>query len=137
MEKCVADVLLKRNGLKKTKQRVLLLDEIIEIGKSFTAAGLFEKFCNSMDLVTIYRTLNLFEKKRIIRVVLTGDEAKYYEISCIHNPIHPHFYCTICKSVSCLDEIKEKDIINLKEYGKNCSINDISIQLSGICHRCK
>ena len=90
-----------------------------------------------MDLVTIYRTLNLFEEKGIIREILSKDDTKYYEISCVHNPVHPHLYCRRCKTLSCLGELKEKDLINLKKYGVDCSVDDISIQFTGVCSKCR
>ena len=136
MEKCESRDVLKRMKLKVTRQRVILLDEIINMESTFTANSLYEKVKDHMDPVTIYRVLNIFKENNIIREVLSNDETKIYEISCIHNPIHPHFYCRSCKKLFCLKELKQEDYLIFKKYSKKFLIDDISIHISGLCDKC-
>ncbi len=137
MDKCISQILLKHNGLKITKHRIIILDEIIKIGVSFTAGNLFKKFSNIMDLVTIYRTLSLFEEKKIIRELLTREESKYYELSCMHNSVHPHFYCKKCKHLTCMDKLEYNDLVQLNENIADFFIEDISIEYTGLCSKCR
>jgi len=137
MDKCDSKVVLKRTKLKLTKQRVLLLEEIINMGSTFTAGSLYKKVEDNMDLVTIYRVLNAFVENNIIREVLSNDETKIYEMACIHNPVHPHFYCRSCKKLFCLKELKQEDYLLLKKYGKNFQVDNISVLISGFCDKCK
>jgi Fur family ferric uptake transcriptional regulator len=136
MDKCSARELLEANDLKVTKQREILLDEIIKTGVSFSANSLFKKLINSMDLVTIYRILNVLSVKKIIREVFCSDEARYYELSCVHNPVHPHFICGKCKEVFCLKELRSKDMLNLKKYAGALAVEDVSVMFAGTCSGC-
>jgi len=136
MDKCSSKNLLKKSNLKITKQRVFLLDEIISSESSFSANSLYITLSNNMDLVTIYRILNLFNDKKIIREIINKNDTKYYELACIHHPIHPHFLCKKCKELYCLKELNNKDIHNLNKYSKNFIVEDVKIQFSGICDKC-
>ena len=137
MEKCKSKDVLKRTKLKLTRQRILLLNEIINMETTFTAGTLHKKVKDDMDLVTIYRVLNVFLENSIIREVPSNDETKIYEMACIHNPVHPHFYCRSCKKLFCLKELKKEDYISLQKYSNNFLVDNISIQIYGLCDKCK
>ena len=137
MDKCNALTLLKEHELKVTKQRKLLLDEIIEIEESFSANTLYQNMHNEMDMATVYRILNIFKEKRIIREILSIDDTKYFELSCIHHPVHPHFFCKKCNNIVCLDQLKDQDLMILKKYSQDLTIDDIKISFTGLCNKCK
>ncbi len=137
MEKCKSNDVLKSTKLKLTRQRIRLLNEIIDMETTFTAGSLYKKVKDDMDLVTIYRVLNVFSKNKIIREVLSNNETKIYEMSCIHNPLHPHFYCRSCNKLFCLSELNQEDYISLQKYSKNFLVDSISIQIYGLCDKCK
>lgn len=137
MHKCNAKKILKENNLKITKQRLIILNEIIRTDTIFTANTFYKIYKNEIDLVTIYRILNIFLEKNIIREIPNTEEVKKYEMACMHNPVHPHFYCNKCKKLFCLDELKQSDINTLKKYAMKYMIENIGIQLSGLCSKCK
>ena len=137
MERCNPEEMLRRYNLKLTKQRLMVLEKIIEIQEPFTAYSLFDLLDESMDLVTIYRNLNTLKEKMILREIPTESETRLFELSCIHNPVHPHFYCSKCKKTYCLDEISKKDLDILKSYYTEGHIDGVVVQLSGICANCK
>lgn len=137
MNKCNASNLLKTNGLKLTKQRVRVLEIIISKEGIFSATDLFNNISREIDLVTIYRILSLFKEKKIIREILSNSESKKYEMACIHNPIHPHFSCRVCGKLYCMDAVESNLIPSLQAYCKDYILEDITIQLSGICSSCK
>lgn len=137
MDKCNALELLKKHGLKSTKQRVILLELILDLQSIFTAGSLFDQLEERMDLVTIYRILGVLHGKGIIREILTTDESKMFELSCIHNPVHPHFSCSQCGEIVCLEALDEDYQSKLLYKYSQYSIDDISIQLRGLCSRCK
>jgi len=136
MDRCDAKELLKSKNMKATKQRVQLLEEIIDKQILFTANDLFKKLSNQMDLVTIYRILNLFQESGLVREVFSNSDSKMYELSCIHNPVHPHFSCKVCGNIYCLDEIDKETLTNLKSRCIGFKVDDISMQFSGICNKC-
>jgi Fe2+ or Zn2+ uptake regulation protein len=137
MDKCNANNILKKNKLKSTRQRILLLEAIINSEKVFSANSLHERIKNRMDLVTIYRILSILLEKKIIREIVSNETTKFYELSCEHNPVHPHFICDKCKNIICLGEIDRKEIANLEKYSEDNLIKTIIIQFTGTCNKCK
>ena len=135
MEICNAKTYLKQNGLKVTRQRQILLQAIIDSEKIFSATSLHENVKECMDHVTIYRILKVFLDNNIIREVVSHDTIHFYELSCEHKPVHPHFICKKCKSILCLDDLNEKNISNLKKTAKDNAIE--YIQFSGTCKNCQ
>jgi Fe2+ or Zn2+ uptake regulation protein len=90
-----------------------------------------------VDKATIYRNIKSLLKKEIIREIKNSKGVGFYEINCkIHNPIHPHFECIICKKIYCLKELKSEDAISLSNYSP-FEIKEIEIKFKGICNECK
>ncbi|GAB6045787.1 hypothetical protein JCM11957_13850 [Caminibacter profundus] len=91
----------------------------------------------NIDKATIYRNLKNLLKKETIREIKNSEGIGYYELNCkIHNPIHPHFECKICKKIYCLKPLKAEDVISLSNY-TNFEIEKIDIKFKGICNECK
>lgn len=134
---CNSREILRDKKIKATRQRLELLDQIMLLDTMFTAQKLYELLSSSMDLVTIYRILQIFQEKGIIREVLGNCETKMFEMACKHNPIHPHFICNSCKEVLCLPVVDEKIIQSIRDSYSNLDIDKVSIHLSGLCKKCE
>ncbi len=137
MDRCDPYKLLSSHMLKVTKPRLLLLGWIIEKQELFTANILFKDHNEHMDLVTIYRILTVFSDYGLIREVLSNDKSRTYELACKHNPIHPHFNCKKCGKLFCLNSLPEKDLHSIQKLYSNFEIENISMNISGICEDCK
>jgi len=109
-------LLLSQNGIMSAKE----LQKIIKVDKA-----------------TIYRNIKNLISKKTIREIKNSQGISFYEINCkIHNPIHPHFECKICKKIYCLSPLKAEDVITLSHYS-NFDIEEIEIIFKGICNECK
>ena len=96
-----------------------------------------KKHLGDFDRVTLFRILNLFEKKNIIHSIRIDSESILYSICneyCsveghIHD--HVHFKCDSCNDVSCItvDQFPSISIPNYK-------ISSIDINVVGICNSC-
>jgi Fur family ferric uptake transcriptional regulator len=135
-DKCQAHNLLSENQLKITKQREDVLSRIIELDKPFNVNELRSVLGGNFDIVTIYRILEAFSRKGIVREVSSLNGVRYFELSCVHHPIHPHFICEHCHSIYCLGAIDYKDSLKLGKYADTHSISGISINFTGICGQC-
>jgi len=135
MDKCDAKNILIINRIKITNQRLSVLNEIINSEQIFSANSLFEVLSDNVDLATIYRILKLFKKKLIIREIGIKDNIKFYELSCIHHPVHPHFLCKKCNTLYCLEKIDDESFKILSNLAKDHIVENI--QLLGICNKCK
>lgn len=137
MDRCKSIDLLKNHGLKATKQRLILLDTILSLkDKIFTVKIIYSKLYGEMDQVTVYRILSNLNEKGIIREIFTSNDEKFYEISCIHNPVHPHFHCSKCKKITCLPASKKEKVESIREEYNDLIITDTLLNFSGICKLC-
>jgi Fur family ferric uptake transcriptional regulator len=63
------------------------------------------------DRTTIYRNLTELTEARLVNRVELGDHVWRFEVHRekehgSHAPGHPHFLCTTCGEVSCLDDVR-------------------------------
>lgn len=137
MESCDPFIVLTEKKIKKTSQRISVLQLIIDLKSPFTVAGLHSRLKESMDLATLYRIVNLYKENDIIREILTDNEERLYERSCIHNPVHPHLSCRVCGQIICLPEIPQNVLDSVKTLYHEHTIEDAVLQFSGICANCK
>ncbi len=138
MDTCNAKQLLQKNQIKGTKQRLLLLDKIISLtDKIFTAKSIYESVKENMDQATTYRILNVLKENGLIRELLTTDDEKRFELSCIHNPIHPHFHCKLCNKITCLPSVSPEKIFNFELFCGENLVEDVNIDFRGICKKCR
>lgn len=133
-----SEVVLNKAGLKKTLPRVALLDLFFKIKKPISASILFEKLKQEkVDKVTVYRTLEILEKKALIKRVNTGEREAQYELQ-DHTDDHHHIICLECKKVSDFTGCDSEGLINkaLKQVKDFKSITHHSFDLFGICNAC-
>lgn len=100
--------------------------------------SIIENELKDYNRITLYRTIKIFLEKGIIHEIsLSGENANYAICkdectSHTHQHNHVHFKCSECDQISCV-EIDSFPSINLPEY----EIEDVEIQLKGICKACK
>jgi len=129
---------LEKSGLKKTEPRLKLLNFAQKNKKIFSALDAFQALeKEGIDKVTIYRTLESFLKKGIIKRVDTGKrEAEYELIDEEHD--HHHIICITCKKIEdftgCDSEIFVKNALKSSKSFKN--ITHHSFDLFGVCNSC-
>ena len=132
---------LKRYGLKVTQARLLILTELKKSPTPINAENIFKKIGKKkIDLATIYRNIETFLDKKIIRKVDLGKNFISYELN---NDHHHHIVCQRCGFIE-----------DFKLPGKKCRINDLSekvlrstssfkktlehsFELFGICIKCE
>jgi len=136
MGTCKTDFLFRKADIRQTKKRRLILETLHDFSLPFSAYDLHKKLSETekIDLATVYRSLNLFYEKGLLRIVSkTGDFVRY-EVNCEHNPEHPHFICESCDSVECLPASKVCDISKMASGKK---VTHAQITLRGICEQCQ
>jgi len=123
------------NNIKKLKKTELKIALLLQEKSILSAKEL--QLILKVDKATIYRNLKNLIKKDAIREIKNSEGIGFYELNCkIHNPIHPHFECKICKKIYCLNPFKAEDILNLSNYS-TYTIENIEVKFKGICNECK
>lgn len=126
-------IILKEVGQKATKNRLDILEFLIESHSPKSVADVSKKF-KSIDTVTIYRTLETLLKARIVSKIDLGQGHAYFEYSAKH---HHH---AICEDCGLIEEIPDCVIPNnfaLKKKIKNfAEISRHSMEFFGLCRTC-
>ncbi|MDG0972623.1 MAG: transcriptional repressor [Crocinitomicaceae bacterium] len=131
--------LLKDKRLRLTSFRKEVLQVFMDNDKAIAVSDI-EDALNDFDRITLYRTIKSFIEKGLIHeIVMPGDVKKLAlcAVDCnheegVHDHSHIHFQCKICKEVFCVD-VPSLPNIDLPGY----QIDEVEIQVHGVCEKCK
>ena len=125
-------------GLRATPARVATLLLLREATSPMTHAEVAERLANNgVDKATAFRNLNDMTEVGLLRRTELGDHVyRFEEIRPGEHgtETHPHFLCTVCGNVSCLDTVK-LTAGSLRESNKVGEV--VEILLRGRCNECK
>jgi len=132
--------LLKKNTLKFTKQRELILKFLYENNDHFTPEDIYmllkkEYPTINIGIATVYRTLTLLEESGIASSISFGAAGKKYELGLKKH--HDHLICTACGDIiEFLDETIE---VQQEEIAKkfNFKMTDHTMKIIGLCENCQ
>lgn len=130
---------LHRIGIKNTPKKAAILEIIKNQAAPLDASKLHLKASRhvTMDIATVYRTLQQFKEKGIVKEFLGRDGVIQYEYIGSGIQAHPHFQCERCLAVTCLDALGFEDAIYFSNMAKNHTIHSIDVTLSGVCESCQ
>ena len=133
-------VLLKKNNLKFTIQREVILETLYGSDEHLTPEALHhliqEKFPElKTGIATVYRTLALLEDSSMVTSLSFGAQGKKYELGAKEH--HDHLICTECGTITEFvdEEIEKRQHDITDELGFKMS--DHSMQIYGICKNCQ
>lgn len=139
MKHCDPTTLLSGSNIRPTRKKTAILGEMMKVDGPVSARSLHDLLVQAIriDLVTVYRTLAVFLEAGIIREIADNPDGKYYELACVHNPLHAHFKCSNCQKIQCLDTLGRSERGYLSRLAEGCEVQDISITLTGLCPDCR
>ncbi|MFT7507530.1 MAG: Fur family peroxide stress response transcriptional regulator [Acidimicrobiales bacterium] len=113
--------------LRITQKRQQILDVLKNQRDTLSAAQIHAKL-PQIDLVTIYRSLDLFMKEKLIRQIHLGADEALYEYQ--HEP-HHHAVCIECEKVIhfTAPDTKIKKLLGLEDF----QVDEIEVTVRGIC----
>lgn len=127
---------LKGVSLKITPARLAAMKLFESHNKPLDAAGIINYLAEKLDIdrVTVYRILNAFTQKGLLRKIEFGEGKARYELN---KGKHHHLICQGCDAIEdisdCGVEVVEKRI-NQK---KNFLIKRHSLEFFGLCTKCQ
>jgi len=136
---CDPSQTLRNAGLAKTTQRMAVLEKLIGAAGPLNVRDILAGTSGNLkiDRVTVYRILASFRQGGIIREIEAGSGSTYYEMACLHNPIHPHFHCRRCGSLTCMPPLTVSQALDWLTRPYNFSVESISVHITGICGPCR
>ncbi len=127
---------LKKNGFRITKPRKAILDVLAS--RPVTVHEIYElvqKKNISIDLVSIYRTLELFMQIKLVQQVEFGEGKKRYELLDDANH-HHHLICNNCGKVEDIT-INETAFIKKLTITSQFKIDHHHLEFFGACAACQ
>ena len=136
--------LLKRRGLKVTRQRVGVLEAIASAPKEhLTAEEIFDLVkvdSPEIGLATVYRTIQLLEELRLIDRVNFDDGFVRYEMGSAQESVprhrHHHLICVKCGKVISFQEDLLEELEAKITAGTGFRIVNHEVKLYGYCVEC-
>lgn len=113
--------------IRLTDKRKQLLAVLTKHHGALSAAEIHTRLPD-IDLVTIYRNLELFTREKLIKQLHLGTDEARYEYQ---NEPHHHAICTDCEQVVhfTVPDKKIKQLLGLKNF----TIDDIEVTVRGTC----
>lgn len=131
--------LLESSGLNPVSNRVRVIEIIGDSSSPLSAQEILAIFRRTQDInrVTLYRILDLLVKYGLLERMSAGDRSFRYGLAETPNhPRHPHFYCTRCGRMECLEPRNlDLDMAALAE-SLSSEIQRVEVRLDGICKDC-
>ena len=129
--------LLLVNGIKPTRNRVAVAELLSEQDHPVTAPEILEMLQQriSINKVTLYRILDLFEDHNLVLKHRADDRTFRYCLKEAERTAHCHFLCTECGGMSCIVPedvgIDSDSIVSATHH-----ISNVEIRIDGVCENC-
>lgn len=131
---------LREHGYKLTRQRLAVIKTIASTQDHLTTTNIYQKVHQNypdinIGLVTIYRTLELLNRLKLICEIHAESNCHSYTISAPGH--HHHLICSNC------DKVIDFSSCNLEEVQQNLTretgfrIDSHSLEFAGLCQDCQ
>ncbi len=129
------DLYLRKNGLKLTKQRRLILEKFVSLDRHVTPdemLTLLKPDMPNLGLATLYRTMKLFVQAGIAHERRFADGLTRYEYA-VEGEHHDHIICTDCGYIIEFEDeiIEERQRLVSQKYG--IDIQSHRLDIYGTC----
>jgi Fur family ferric uptake transcriptional regulator len=130
---------LRAQGLRPTPMRLAVLEILGAAPRALKAQEILAVIRSGqrVNKVTVYRILEDYTRRGIIRRLVLGGRACHYELACEHHPPHPHFHCQSCREVQCLDPAPLRQMWTELQGPLGNRADHIDIRVEGLCHKCR
>lgn len=137
MKKNVSEI-LKNKGLRLTDVRKAVLQLLLNSGNPLSHQDIIsKKTILGFDRVTVYRTLETFQKSHLIHKIKGTDGVSRFganleKLSEKCSGDHIHFHCSVCNKMTCLPEQPLPWI----KAPKGFEIHSKQLVVYGTCSKC-
>lgn len=126
--------ILVKNQMTRTKAKISIINELIQAKHPISIQELHQKLgVKSCHLSTVFRTMQQFKNKNLVREINFGEDFCRYEL--ITNDDKDHIRCRTCGTFEKIEKIKVK---NFEETISKMGFSDMTyrLDLSGLCPHC-
>ncbi|MFZ2545264.1 MAG: Fur family transcriptional regulator [Candidatus Saccharimonadales bacterium] len=129
------EVIFANKQLRLTEPRKVVFRQLHSATTPLSIANIASK-CPSIDRVSIYRTIELFQQLDIVRPLPLGWKH-LYELTSPFKAHHHHLSCTVCGRLIDVHSKKFEQIVAsvAKEY--EFAPQDHTFEIKGVCRDCR
>jgi Fur family ferric uptake transcriptional regulator len=131
-----SEVNLTKAGIKVTPARTAVAKYLGSINKPVDVDTITNEVRkkDEVNTVTIYRILDIFLSKGIIKRIELGEGKYRYELAGSH---HHHLICTNCGNISDVEGEYLKDMEDKIRSKKGFLVKSHSLEFFGLCRNCQ
>lgn len=130
---------LRSKGLRCTAARIAVMRKMLEAKSPQTHAEVAESLSAAgFDRATVYRNLVELADAQLLNRIELGDHVWRFELrieGAEGDGDHPHFVCTECGKISCLNDVQVK-ISPQPGAAKSAMASILAVLLKGRCRKC-
>ena len=129
---------LRQQGYRLTPQRETVLSVLHQMDDMTTAEDIYDRVhikFKSLDLSTVYRTLDLLVDLGLVVVLDTGEGQRRYELVGVHG-MHHHLHCRVCGNVTPADKEAVQPMIDALRQQYGFVAQPGSLTITGLCEEC-
>ena len=130
---------LKKEGVKSTRHRFAILELLEQSAYPLTAEELFillKEKTASINLSTVYRTLDTFSSKNLVIKSNRVDDGKVrYELN--HHEHKHHLFCVGCQKLIAIEECPIGELQQIIKKKIDFDVTGHKLEIYGYCHNCK
>ncbi|MGD2176853.1 MAG: Fur family transcriptional regulator [Anaerolineae bacterium] len=129
---------LRERGFRLTPQREMVLSVLHEIEGFTTADEIYERvssFSSSVDISTVYRTLELLQDFHLVASVDPGDGQRRYELLGVHGQ-HFHLVCRSCGGIIGAEPRAIESLATRMKEQYDFEIDLEHLSIPGLCREC-
>ncbi len=139
MERCDYRDMLESAGVEYTPNRLAVMKIVGNSAHPVSAQEIIQILsgARTMNKVTVYRVLDLLVEKGLIERISSADRSFRYGAGrrASRKP-HPHFFCTQCGHMECLDPAGLKLDWQALEESFPGAVDKVEIRVDGTCRNC-
>jgi Fur family transcriptional regulator, ferric uptake regulator len=130
---------LLQQALRPTAVRLAILEILKDSTRALKAQEILEaiRLRRRVNKVTVYRILEDFSQRGVIRRLSLEGRVCHYELACVHRPPHPHFQCRSCREIQCLEPVPLQHMWAELQGPVGNQAEQIDIRVAGLCHKCR
>ena len=129
---------LSRNRLRMTRERRVILEQVLAVGKHFDVDDLLVHMRNGglrASRATLYRTLaHLVDSGMVHKVEMAKGQARYEPMLGRHH--HDHLVCLKCGDLHDVYPVGEESIVLPRDQSFGYQLVNREILFQGYCPRC-
>lgn len=130
---------LRERGLRLTPQREVVLDVLHHLEGHVTVEEIYQEVQQvspSVDISTVYRTLEVLQEFHLVAVVDIGDGQRRYELLTVAGP-HHHLLCRHCGQMVTIEPDLFDPLVRRLEEGWGFTAELEHVIIPGICQACR